>query len=120
MQQDCLVVVRTRLPSEERDFPFHCLSALYAVCRFCLDHIYSLPHSLGKFQFMVCFLKLIIWGAGMSNLLGEEIKGLQLTLCPEGERSGAVSIRLVPSVLFWAPVWSGSIPHSFPCMIEVY
>lgn len=61
------------------------------------------------------FLKLIIWGAGMSTELEEEIvKGLQLTLCPEGERSGAVSIRLVPSVLFWAPVWSGSIPHSFP------
>ena len=56
----------------------------------------------------------------MSTELEAEIKGLQLTLCPEGERSRAVSIRLVPSVLFWPPVWSGSIPHSFPCMIEVY
>lgn len=79
-----------------------------------------LPRSQEVPVYGLVSLKLIIWGAGMSTELEAEIKGLQLTLCPEGERSRAVSIRLVPSVLFWPPVWSGSVPHSFPCMIEVY
>ena len=64
------------------------------MCRFPLIIFIPLSHSQEVPVYGLVSVKLIIWGADMSSEL-EEMKGLQMTVCPKGERCGALSTHLV-------------------------
>ena len=64
------------------------------MCRFPLIIFIPLPHSQEVPVYGLVSVKLIIWGADMSSEL-EEMKGLQMTVCPKRERCGALSTHLV-------------------------
>lgn len=93
-KQDCLAIVKTVLPSEERNFSFLQPSLFMHCAVFAWIVFTPLPLGEEAGVYDLVSLKLITLRADKSTELEEEIKGLWLTLRPRGEMCGAGSIQL--------------------------
>lgn len=95
-------------------FPFHCLRFICCMCRFCLIIFIPLPH-IREVQFMVWFpLSLIIWGAGMSTELEEEIR-FAINFV-----SRKVKVELWASVLFHPSCLGSCLVRQYATFFSLY
>lgn len=117
-QQDCLAIVRTRLPSEERKFSLS-LPSLFILCAG-FAWILFIPLPLGQEVpvYGLVSLKLIILGADCEHWVGGRDKGFVINFmsrgwevwsCEHPARFGLLSGGAVHHIVFL--VWLRSITH---------